>query len=400
MSEKFDPYHEWLGIPAGEQPPHHYRLLGIPAFEESATVIENAANQRMAHLRTFRAGKHAAESQRLLNEVAAARVCLLKPEKKSDYDQLLRRKAHPAVLPTARPLPDPSQAGLAEVFETPIASTSAIGSKRQAKKPRPNPTPLIVVAALTVAAVGLAVWVAIAHDNTASNGGIAKVGNPATSAAPAKEAAPKSPGPLKKTAIPATTDIPAPTGPKEEPKSADRKSETPKSAPAAVAEAKSQPKEDNTAAANVVAANDSPAAKPEPAEDKAPAKKLAPPSVEEQKRLMGEIDEVYKPSAAKDQAGKAALAHKLLEDGRKNEGNRAEQFVLLRRAGEIARDAGEADLMLEAVDAIVDAGFERPALSGEGTALEAARRARRCPGFDRQCVMREVRRRGRRQWRR
>ncbi len=126
----------------------------------------------------------------------------------------------------------------------------------------------------------------------------------------------------------------------------------------AVAEAKPQPKEVNTAAANVVAAHNWPAAKPEPDEEKAPAKKLAPPSVEEQKRLMGEIDEVYKPSAAKDQAAKAALAHKLLEDGRKNEGNRAEQFVLLRRAGEIARDAGEADLMLEAVDAIVDAGFD------------------------------------------
>ena len=52
------------------------------------------------------------------------------------------------------------------------------------------------------------------------------------------------------------------------------------------------------------------------------------------------------------------MARKLLEDGRKNEANRAEQFVLLRRAGEIARDAGEADLMLEAVDAIVAAGFD------------------------------------------
>ncbi len=83
MSEKFDPYHQWLGIPASEQPPHHYRLLGIPAFEESPTVIENAADQRMAHLRTFQTGKHAAESQRLLNEVAAARVCLLNAEKKS-----------------------------------------------------------------------------------------------------------------------------------------------------------------------------------------------------------------------------------------------------------------------------------------------------------------------------
>ena len=77
MSEKFDPYHLWLGVPASEQPPHHYRLLGIAAFEESPTVIENAADRQMAHLRTFQGGKHAAESQKLLNEVAAAKVFLL-----------------------------------------------------------------------------------------------------------------------------------------------------------------------------------------------------------------------------------------------------------------------------------------------------------------------------------
>ena len=52
------------------------------------------------------------------------------------------------------------------------------------------------------------------------------------------------------------------------------------------------------------------------------------------------------------------MARKLLDDGRKNEANRAEQFVLLRRAGEIARDAGEVDLMLEAIDAIAAAGFD------------------------------------------
>ncbi len=88
-----------------------------------------------------------------------------------------------------------------------------------------------------------------------------------------------------------------------------------------------------------------------------PLKKLDPPSPEEQKRLMREIDEVYKPGEAKDLVAKAALARKLLESGRKAKANRAEQFVLLRRAGEIACEAGEADLMLEAVDAIAAAGF-------------------------------------------
>jgi formylglycine-generating enzyme required for sulfatase activity len=98
-------------------------------------------------------------------------------------------------------------------------------------------------------------------------------------------------------------------------------------------------------------------AKPAKEKEKEPVKKVDPPSADEQKRLMAEIDEVYKPGECQDQAAKATLARKLLEDGRKNEASRAEQFVLLRRAGELACDAGEPNLMLEAVDAIVEAGF-------------------------------------------
>ena len=106
MADKFDPYHEWLGIPASEQPPNHYRLLSIPAFEASSSVIENAADQRMAHLRTFQTGKHSRESQRLLNEVAAARVCLLNVEKKAAYDKELRQAFQKQrVQPAPPPLP-------------------------------------------------------------------------------------------------------------------------------------------------------------------------------------------------------------------------------------------------------------------------------------------------------
>ena len=106
------------------------------------------------------------------------------------------------------------------------------------------------------------------------------------------------------------------------------------------------------------ASKDPAADKTEPNAEPAAAKKLVPPTADEQKRLLGEIDEIYKPGGVKDPAGKAALARKLLDDGRKNEANRGEQFVLLRRAGEVARDAGEVDLMLEAVDAIAEAGFD------------------------------------------
>ena len=36
----FDPYDQWLGIPAQEQPPNHYRLLGVSLFEAVLLVID------------------------------------------------------------------------------------------------------------------------------------------------------------------------------------------------------------------------------------------------------------------------------------------------------------------------------------------------------------------------
>ena len=79
MSESFNAYHVWLGIPPQEQPPNHYRLLGIALFERDLDVIDHAADRQMAHVRTFQSGRNAALSQQLLNELAAARICLLNP---------------------------------------------------------------------------------------------------------------------------------------------------------------------------------------------------------------------------------------------------------------------------------------------------------------------------------
>lgn len=92
MSGAFDPYHRWLGIPVGEQPPNHYRLLGLQCFEQDADVIEAAADQRTAGLRLYLDGKHAAQAQTLLKELSEAKVCLLLPERKQVYDQWLREQ--------------------------------------------------------------------------------------------------------------------------------------------------------------------------------------------------------------------------------------------------------------------------------------------------------------------
>jgi sucrose-6-phosphate hydrolase SacC (GH32 family) len=95
MLEAFDPYHKWLGIPPSQQPPTHYRLLGLEPFETDRDVIDAAANQRMSYLQDSAAGPHGDKSQRLLNEVSAARRCLLNPTAKEKYDATLRAKVTP-----------------------------------------------------------------------------------------------------------------------------------------------------------------------------------------------------------------------------------------------------------------------------------------------------------------
>lgn len=94
----FDPYHKWFGITRAQQPPDHYRLLGIELLEADPDVIDAAAEQRMTFLRACASGAHVAESQKLLNEVAAARICLLNPQTKREYDAQLvgKRDTTPA----------------------------------------------------------------------------------------------------------------------------------------------------------------------------------------------------------------------------------------------------------------------------------------------------------------
>jgi hypothetical protein len=91
----FDPYHKWLGISSKDQPPNHYRLLGIDLFEADPDVIDTAANKQMAFVQGCATGPHLALSQKLLNEIAAARLSLLNKAKKAAYDAKLKAKMVP-----------------------------------------------------------------------------------------------------------------------------------------------------------------------------------------------------------------------------------------------------------------------------------------------------------------
>lgn len=111
MAKDFDPYHKWLGIPPKQRPINHYRLLGISPEETDREVIAAAADRQMAFVQTHKTGKYAELSQKILNEITAAKLCLLDPAKRKKYDKELKANSSappPAPPPVKAPPPPPA----------------------------------------------------------------------------------------------------------------------------------------------------------------------------------------------------------------------------------------------------------------------------------------------------
>jgi hypothetical protein len=154
--EAFDPYHTWLGIPPEEQPPDHYRLIGVRRFEDNPDVITNGMDRQMQFLRSLQAGKRSALSQELLNKISAAAGCLLDRQRKAEYDlwlkrQLAQRERQAELL---QPLPPPeflAPAASAPTFPAPLVHSSQ-------RKPRPS----ILLPLVVGGAAGVVVLVLVA----------------------------------------------------------------------------------------------------------------------------------------------------------------------------------------------------------------------------------------------
>jgi hypothetical protein len=177
LSDSFDPYLKWFGIPLRDRPVHHYRLLAIELFEADAEVIENAADQRMAHLKRFNTGKHSALAEGLLNEVAAARVCLLNPAKKASYDEELRQRlaAQPPLAQVAAetsaaappPIASPGEDFLTQ-FET--APSRPQRPTRPTTKKKKTKTPWAVIAAVVTGLAAVILIVVLTAPQKGGNG--------------------------------------------------------------------------------------------------------------------------------------------------------------------------------------------------------------------------------------
>lgn len=137
-------YTKWLGIPAAEQPPDHYRILGLRQFENDPEIIANAADQRMTYLRTFQAGPHGQTCQTLLNQIAAARVCLLNGDRKSLYDAQLAA----SIVPPPVPVLDSASIGCAPIGAAEIVSRPILLSQ-SGSPPLQNGSPFNVCTSVT-----------------------------------------------------------------------------------------------------------------------------------------------------------------------------------------------------------------------------------------------------------
>jgi hypothetical protein len=380
MGLSFDPYHKWLGIPPEEQPPNHYRLLGIKVFETDPDVIEAAADQRMAHLRGYQTGRHAELSQRLLNEVAAARICLLNTTKRAVYDEELKATVES---PTAPVDLEPSGSAFPLVddeWSPKITHPKASRLARRKSTSKAGPIIAGVVAAGLAVVIGL-VWLILSRDApSASASGARSV---ATQPEPTKKTLQKVPPSLSKTdrlperpaapmkkpvgpdsAIKAVAPLKAAEGPEHR-----RENPLPKPVPLekAVLKVDSEP----------VAGPDA-VAKQRGAEGEEPHRTAAPKAAE-QAAAMKQVKELYRDdiAMAKTPQQRKTLALKLLDQARREEGGAgAGTFALLSLGRDMAVQTGDVAAAIQAVDAMAER-FEVNGVELKADALsELAKKAR------------------------
>ena len=381
MPEPFNPYHEWLGISAGKGRPHHYQLLGIPLFEDAANVISNAADRQMAHLRTFQAGPRADDSQRLLNEVAAAKVCLLNPDRKAAYDAKLRAaiaQRSSAALPTARPLnpaapvesAQPASADAVSSFTADTSSRPAVaGSRSSGRKQKsrtkskgwkgPGTYSLVL---LVIGIVGLAgvLWyqanfpapatVAANHGATPPSGGLGK------STAAADDSTGDQGQPVGEQGKPSKSGDSAPShdspDPPRTPVTTSQTTSQPLSLPdageAGTADIRPLDMPAEPAGASVQAVAPVQSTRPSDAE----SGKTPIPGEAKQDEVRKLIEDLFSTdlAAAKKAGTSGELAKKFLKQADESREQVAEQYVLYGMARDVAAEAGETMVALQAID--------------------------------------------------
>jgi formylglycine-generating enzyme required for sulfatase activity len=370
MAGDFDPYHAWLGIAPKDQPPHHYRLLGIDPFEASAEVIEHAADQRMAHLRTFQTGKHGPLSQRLLNEVAAAKVVLLNPAKKLAYDAELRARLETPA--------DSSEDSFGRRMASLVAEVQAADD---ADRKQSSSKPLLLVGGLVVLLVaGVTAWglstrkASVAPQATPPSSPVAAA--PVPKPEPAGEVQPQ-PKPIVESPKPKPAERPA--------KVVFTEPAAPPEPPASVPPPKPVTAPPSTPQSPIPNPQSLPSNPPSPSSafpiPTSEFKKLPVPEGPRIDEALRVAREAYQEEYAQAQTpvARRVLANKILQKGQETKDDPVARFVLLRLARDVALKAEDNALAWQAIDRLAE-GYELDPWAMKAEIVVAgAKQARKLP---------------------
>jgi len=363
MSAPFDPYFKWLGIPPGDRPVDFYRLLGIPHFEDDPDVIANAADQRTGHLKGFLGGQHAKPAQRILNEIGAAKVCLLNPETKAQYDKKLR--SMPGLAAAGQQAPARSgQAG-----EAAAASAGAGGdSEEPSSQWKTLAVALGIGVGLAAALIllGLLLMPGGERDVARNEPPAAQPGDgpgqPKGQPVGPKDGQPEDPqpkDPQPKPPQPKPTQPkdpqpkppqPKPTQPKDpqpkdpQPKDPQPKPPSPKDKPPEKPRPKDRPPQPP-------AAKDRPK-RPGPAGGMFASEKLPVPDEEAQRKAEATVREVFQLGGSLTKQQRLDLADKLFASALETKDDPAARFVMLRMAAEAAAKTGDVNRTFKMVDEV------------------------------------------------
>jgi len=396
MSEPFDAYHKWLAIPTSEQPPNHYRLLGLPLFEADREVISAGAVQRMNWVRKFRKGPQAATAERLTQEITSVWACLLNAERKQKYDELFRQQLHlpipilPPVIssaeklattPSAVPLGDSTYINgtapaspvsfppdHADPFRLPSPTSSEVPigvdvfARRPSKRRKQSDSAMlikVIIGGLVGLIVGYAILLLIGPENDFL-GLLPKAKKPTTQVANTNVSKPaptidNSNLPIVEPVSSSISSSQKPLAEENNPSSEQTIPKNIESVPDSqtpLAQAPAVAVEEPPTSASPETKNGVPADENKKIEPAVPKLLLPVPDEAAQGRAAKLIAEIYKPAYDSDKTPqqKDALAKKLLQDGKETSGDPAGRFVLLRTAREVAAKAADWKTAFEAAD--------------------------------------------------
>lgn len=367
MSEAFDPYLKWLGIAPEEQPPNHYRLLGVPLYIDDPDVIENAADRQMSHLRSFQSGKNAALSQKLLNEISAAKVCLLDATKRAAYDKQLKAKlgadqpgrAIPSKrLKVAKPaISKPAAGASSDRIELDVRPTVHRAIARSRKPAWQSPVVLGAAACVVLLLIAGITWLALpGGTNEVSLRPVAPPNTAEPDDSPNTESDANTSRPPEDEA--ASNDVqvaPAEVAPADNPTASDDVNSTsrPDEPQTAVTTPDDEPvPADDTAKPDHVDETTTAEAKPR----EVAASKRAIPDTAAQKRLNEEIRGLFDKeiAAARTPEEILELAKFFLEQARQTTDDADAVYVMLDLARRAAAGVGDAEVALAAVAAMAE----------------------------------------------